>query len=545
MNHTPNQMKSQNTLSLGDLFIQYSKYFFIASLIIAIGVLNGWIFDLNVLNRITPGLVAMNPLTALCFILLTIAFFLLKTSKPKEVYIAHTLVILVVLFALIKITGLVIGANDYIDTILFHSKLQNARVGDIENRMAPNAAICFVLSGVSLLLAHYKNHTEQQISEYLSIIVILISLLSIIGYLYGVSFYYQMLAYMPMAIHAAFCFLLQALAILFAFPHRGLMKDITNQHAGGRMARKILPAIFLVATLLGLTSLLGKRALLYDAEFGMATFTITVITLLTIITLKSARSLNSVDRHRDTTEKALASANEELTIQAEQLVQLNNELESFCYSVSHDLRAPLRSIGGYSQILEEDCYDKLDDAGKRSLHTIIKSTNKMNQLIDGLLNFSKLGRNPIIRTSINMHALAENVAKELTRSRNETIEIEIDALPNAQGDYAMISLVFQNLISNAYKYSSKKENPKIKIGSLHKNNEVVYFVKDNGVGFDMNYYHKLFGVFQRLHRDKEFEGNGIGLATVNRIIQRHGGKVWAESNVDEGTIFYFTLQESN
>ncbi len=225
-----------------------------------------------------------------------------------------------------------------------------------------------------------------------------------------------------------------------------------------------------------------------------------------------------------------------------QLVEANKELETFAYSISHDLRAPLRSINGYSEILKKEYKDKLGDEGKRVIDTVIRNSTRMGQLIDDLLEFSRLGRHNLVTAPVNMQTIVEEVVNEISsQAEDRKIEIKINSLPPCTADPSMIRQVWINLVGNAVKYSRKKESASIEIGSSTDNGSISYFVKDNGTGFDMKYYHKLFNVFQRLHNLTEFEGTGVGLALVKRIVTRHGGKVWAEGKIDEGATFYFSL----
>jgi PAS domain S-box-containing protein len=229
-----------------------------------------------------------------------------------------------------------------------------------------------------------------------------------------------------------------------------------------------------------------------------------------------------------------------------QLEAANKELEAFAYSVSHDLRAPLRAIDGFSRVMLEDYIDKLDDEGKRYLNIIRSNTQKMGQLIDDLLLFSRLGRQELRASGIDMGKLAKAVSEELKLAVPERkLKFTINTLIPAQGDQAMIRQVFVNLLSNAVKFTRPKERAVIEVDGRSEGNENIYYVKDNGVGFDMQYVGKLFGVFQRLHSTVEFEGTGVGLAIVQRIIHRHGGRVWAEGKVGEGACFYFTLPIKN
>ena len=251
----------------------------------------------------------------------------------------------------------------------------------------------------------------------------------------------------------------------------------------------------------------------------------------------------------------------------------NKELEAFSYSVSHDLRAPLRAIDGFTHAIIEDYADKFDEEGKRLLDIVSSNAQKMGQLIDDLLTFSRTGRQELRMSKIEMDTLARTVFEELKAAASErTIQFTIKPLPLAHGDQAMIRQVFVNLLSNAIKFTRPKETAIIEVGGWRGDKDNLsfptlekgpvrpdlpgggeggfeeippeqnfYYVKDNGVGFNIQYANKLFGVFQRLHSETEFEGTGVGLAIVKRIIQRHGGRVWAEGKVNEGATFYFTL----
>jgi len=229
-----------------------------------------------------------------------------------------------------------------------------------------------------------------------------------------------------------------------------------------------------------------------------------------------------------------------------QLETANKDLEAFSFSVSHDLRTPLRAIHGYANILQEDYVTSLDKEGIRLLNEVQLNAKKMGSLIDDLLTFSRMGRKPIITTQVNMSGLCITAFDEVNITKQKKVELIIHELSDAMADYTLIKQVMINLLSNAIKYSSKTEFPKIEISCITREEDLVFSVADNGVGFEMKYVNKLFNVFQRLHSADEFEGTGVGLATVYRIITKHGGKVWAEARLNEGATFYFSLpREAN
>ncbi len=233
--------------------------------------------------------------------------------------------------------------------------------------------------------------------------------------------------------------------------------------------------------------------------------------------------------------------------QARTLLQaVNAELEAFSYSVSHDLRSPLRAISGFSEAVEADYAPRLDDEGKRYLRLIQENAHRMGNLIDDLLEFSRLGRRSMASTEIDMNLLAGSVFSELAASEpGRKLEFRSSPVPSAVGDSSMLRQVFANLFANAIKFTRKREVAVVEFGFTPQPGGGAYYVRDNGVGFDMKYVDKLFGVFQRLHSLVEFEGTGVGLALVQRVITRHGGKVWAEGAENQGATFHFTVPGRN
>ena len=239
--------------------------------------------------------------------------------------------------------------------------------------------------------------------------------------------------------------------------------------------------------------------------------------------------------------RSYETENRELRAVQDRLEAKNEEMEAFSHSVSHDLRTPLRAIEGFSRILLEDHADRLDTEGRRFLNVVCDGAHKMSQMIDDILAFSRIGCIAMEATSVDMQAEVRKAINDLAAATDaRQVDFDIGDLPRAHGDAAMLQQVWANLLGNAVKYTAPRERAVIKIGAEVRDGETVYSVRDNGVGFDMRYIDKLFGTFQRLH-GSEFSGTGVGLSIVKRIVTRHGGRVWAEGEVDKGTTFFFSL----
>ena len=245
-------------------------------------------------------------------------------------------------------------------------------------------------------------------------------------------------------------------------------------------------------------------------------------------------------------EDEIQSLNQELAKHSTALESTNKELEAFAYSISHDLRAPLRHMAGYTELLQKKASATLDEKANHYILMILESAKRMGSLIDDLLSFSRISRSETQKTLVSLEQLLREALSEVQEETSgRAIAWKIGALPEFYGDRSMLRLVFVNLLSNAIKFTRTRREAEIEIGSAGEGgDEVVVFVRDNGVGFDMKYANKLFGVFQRLHQSEAFEGTGIGLATVQRIIHRHGGRVWAEGSVDHGATFYFSAPKA-
>ncbi len=637
----------------------WSKGFVLFVVAVAFFSLIGWSFDIEIFKRILPNSVAMNPMSAICFILSAISFLLLTSKKRRriELVAGKILAIIVLLVGTQVFLGYVFGYKSNIDKLFFSAKLQNEMGGHLSNMMAPNTAFCFILTSIGLLLLNFETRKKTMPTQFLALILALGALLAELGYLYGLGVLYTLPTFIPMAFHTAFNFFLMSLALLFVHPQKGLMATLTTPNTGGVVFRTfIIPSvvfpmllgyvyeyamtnalvshslanIFLVysiiigfifinyflAQVLNYKEALRKKVEENLAEsnkkfknfFDFAPFPMWVYDIETLrflevnstaitkygYTLEEFKSMGIGDiRPEEDVPKLLRSVKERnegnetndsnwrhrlkdgkiidvlITTQLfvnegrdaclviakditerlkaeEQIKTLNKDLEAFTFSVAHDLRAPLRIIDGYSGVLREDYSAALDGEGNRLLNIISTNAQQMGQLIDDLLNLSRVGRASLNCTHVDMLYLAGKcVEEQLVFDAERKVTINMSNLEPAYCDGVLMKSVFNNLISNAIKYSHRKEAPIIEIGSYQKDGELVYFVKDNGVGFDMKHADKLFGVFQRLHKVTDFKGTGVGLAIVQRIISKHGGRVWVNAVKEEGATFYFSLPYNN
>lgn len=655
-----------------DSFRLLSGFCCLVVIVVSLLVLAGWSFHINLLKYPFPGVVAMNPLTAVSALLMTAALVLLSRS-PNSTYrrIALVLAFVVTLLAILKLTAVLTGWDLGIDHVLFGDQL-DAQPNGQPNRMSPNTAFVILLLGLALW-ALALPRPRRKLVQVLALFATLAAGFAILGYLFGAEEFYGLNSFIPMAPHTAVVLATLGLGIFFQTDAVGLMALLVAENAGGVLARRLLPAVVVVSVAVAWVRLEGERAGLYSSEFGTTLYAMSAIVVLGIILWLVLRSLSQMEQVRQSverdlrhernlllalmdnipdtiyykdrasrftrinqaqsqvlgvaspaeavgktdfdfqwqdvsnasfaaeqalmasetplvdfvefnptregkdrwfsstkvplydeehrviglvgvsrditrqkqTEQALKKSNQELESKSAELEATNRELEAFSYSVSHDLRSPLRSIDGFSQALEEDYGNVLNAEGRGYLSRVRAATRRMSELIDDLLTLSRLARGEVHRQTVDLGAMAREIAAEQNELTPETrVEFTAGETMTAAADPRLIRIVLENLLRNAWKFSGKQPQPRVEFGQKLVDGETVYFVCDNGVGFDSKYVDKLFGAFQRLHSATEFPGTGIGLAIVQRIIHRHHGRVWAEGKVNQGASFYFTLSEA-
>ncbi len=497
-------------------------------------VLVGWRLDIATLKSGLPGLGTMEANTALVFILAGVSVWLLQKEQASQrmVRIAQVCAFTVALVGLLTLSEYVFGWDIGIDQLLFRESLNAAGTSN-PGRMAPATALNFLVLGLALMLLDTRRSWWPV--QLLASMAAVIAMIPLIGYVYGIKSLYAISPYSSAAVHIWATFAVLCVGLLFTRPEHGPMALLASDSAGGTTARRLLPPAILTPALLAWLILAGQRARLYGTDFGLSLVVMSSIILSAVLIWWSARSLHRMDTEHKRAERRIIE-NTAL------IVAVNRDLEAFSYSVSHDLHAPIRAIDGFSRVLLEEHSHHLDVEGQRLLSIIRSNTKQMGRLIDDLLAFSQVGRKGLEKSNIEMTGLARSVVYEhLQQEPDRSVDVTIDSLAAAQGDHAMIRQVFANLISNALKFMKHQPKPAVEIGWYPEGNENIYYVKDNGIGFDMKYVSKLFGMFQRLHSAEEFDGTGVGLAIVQRIIHRHGGRVWCEGKINEGATFYFAL----
>ncbi|HEY9527590.1 MAG TPA: ATP-binding protein [Anaerolineales bacterium] len=514
-------------------------------ILISLLVLAGWLFHIPALTSILPGLATMKANSALAFLLAGVSLWLAQPTgeKHKGEWISEVCAAATALIGVLTLSQYVFGKDLGIDQLLIQDTLSPET--SFPGRMSPVTSLNLSMLGFALFLM--ARHLFRWLVELLGLGVLLLSVLALIGYAYGFPSLYDFSPYSAIALHTAFSFSILSLGILFAQPEQGLMKLFSSDDLGGAMARRLMPAAILIPFVLGWLFLTGQRMGLYDSTFRLALSAVTTVLVFGILIVWNASLLRNIDLVRQQTQKELhASRKAEWDLQKAklELEAANKELEAFSYSVSHDLRSPLRSIDGYSLALLEDFGELLPGEGRRFLENVRGSAQRMGELIDDLLKLSQVSRAEIHAVPVDLTRLAERILTEFQRNHPErTIRFRITPNLNAHGDARLLQVVLENLLNNAWKYTSRQEQAEIEFGARQEDGRTIFFVHDNGAGFDMAYAGKLFGAFQRLHGMTEFPGTGIGLATVQRIIHRHGGRIWAEGVVDGGATFFFTLPD--
>jgi len=506
-------------------------------IIISILFLIGWAFDIGILKTPGPNYSTVKSNTALSFLLIGISIWLLQEKRinHRNILIARALSLIVLLIGSLTLFEYISGVDLGLDQILFIEPTGAFQTG-AQNRMSLVAVLSFLLTSISLIILDRKEDRNFQFSQVLIIIVGLIAFLVVLGYLYQTAIYPVINTTAPSP-YGSIMLIITALAVITSRPDKGFMEILTSNRLGGVFGRRILLFIIIVPLILGWLRLLGERSGLYDAEFGTAITIFFTIMILIILVWLSILSIDRIDIRRRKAEKDLKSYVEELK-------RSNDELQQFTYITSHDLQEPLRSIASFAQLIEMRYKGKLDRDADDYINFMVDGAKRMKEMIQGLLDYSlvrNVDRKFKFLNTEEVLKQALNALKDLIKENNAFITY--DALPNVVADENQLRQLFQYLIDNAIKFRKSGERAKVHISAYldEKNDEYVFSVTDNGIGLEQQYCDKIFEIFKRLHTIDEYRGTGIGLAISKRIIERHGGRIWVESRLNEGSTFYFTI----
>jgi signal transduction histidine kinase len=529
-------------------------------------VLVGWVFDATVLTSVAPGWVSMKANTAIGFVLAGVALSALRFEDgPRSLrLIGLGCASGTALIGLATLAEYALGWDLGIDQVLFSEPADAVRTLS-PGRMSPTTAICFTLVGLALVLLDVATRGGRWPAQWFVASAGVLSMFEFVGYVYGVPSSEGVGRYSAMPAHTAAGFLVLCGGVFAARPRRGIAALILDRHAGGSVARRLLPWGLGAPLVLGWLRLMGERAGLFDLTFGVAAMTVVTFVCFSAAILGLAGPLNRTDTARRQAENAtrelntqlerrveertaelsharaaLENANRALHAQNAALGRANEELQRFAYVASHDLQEPLRKIVSFSRLLVERFPGDIDPDARMYLDRVTGSAGRMQRLIDDLLMFSRAGR-PVDVGPVDCTTALRSALDSLSVPIADTdASVTFDHLPPVIANTTHIEQLFQNLIGNALKYRGDAP-PRIHVGVEERDGEWRFTVSDNGIGFDMDYADRIFQVFQRLHARGQYGGTGIGLALCKRIVESYGGRIGVTSQPGNGSTFWFTL----
>ncbi|WP_414468681.1 sensor histidine kinase [Methanobacterium sp. ACI-7] len=522
-------MSAYKKNSLQDKLKLFCRFSSILITVLGFLFLMGWILNIPILIAPGPTYATIALPTTINFILIGISIYILqkKQISLQSRTVVQLLSILVLLAGLISLIFYILNYVLQIDLFGILFGPQNTSVYG----MSIIAALSFILTGIALLIIDTSICKKRNFCQYLMIITFFLMYLTILGYIYQTTIYNIPNIIQP-SIYGTITFIIVSMSILCARPDRGPMGLLSSNRLSGILGRRILPAIIVLPLIIGELRLLGEKLELYDSNFGIAITIFSTTLLLFIIALIGLNSNDNTDLKR---------------LKAEQrLRRSNDELRQFAYITSHDLQEPLRTIASYAGLLKRRYEGQLDSDADEFIGYMVSGASRMKSMIQGLIEYSRVGTGKEKFIEFSTKNALKNAISSLKSSIDESnAEITYEELPYITGNESQISIVFHNLIENALKFQKEGVPPKIKISFKKRGNEYVFSISDNGIGLEEQYSDKIFEVFKRLHTIDKYQGAGIGLAIIKRIIEQHGGYVWVKSELWKGSTFYFTIPIQN
>lgn len=518
--------------------LRFARSAAVAVMLIGSLVLLGWLFNIQLLKSAAPHFIAMNPLTAVLFILCGIGLRRAgaqDVKSPDKILIACGVIIL--LGGAMKIAECALGFNLDFDQLLFRRAVKSPGPFG-PNEIAMNTAVGFMCCGLVLLLLDVETRRGFRPAQAFGVLIGLIALLGLIGYAYHVLPLYSFGSRMPMALNSAIGFELFSAAALASRPASGLMRPITSDTTGGAMARRLLPAAILIPLILGALRFTNERHGFVELESSISLFAFANIVIFAALIWWNAKLLFRAEEER-------SKAMEQLKRTTADLERSNTELQQFASIASHDLTEPLRMVRSYLELLSGRAQSKLDAEEREFVGYAVDGARRMQTLIQDLLAYARVDTRARPLEPTDCERVLDTAMANLKLAITEGhAKIQHERLPTVMADPGQLTQVFQNLIGNGIKFHGSAP-VKIDVGAERKNGEWIFHVKDNGIGIDPKNFSRIFVLFQRLHTRKEYPGTGMGLAICKKIVERHGGRIWAESKIGEGTTFFFTIPAEN
>jgi signal transduction histidine kinase len=527
-----------------NLLKRFSEFVSILISIIGLLVLIGWLFKISILLSPGSGFSTIKTNAGLAFLLIGFSLWFVQTKRINfyNQRISQVLAGIVVIIGVLTLIEYIFNLNLGIDQLLIKEAVGALNTSS-PNRMALTSSVNFILAGISILLWNVKTPRVYRPTQIIAIVGGFISLLGLLAYIYDVSLFYHIPQFTAIAFYAVIAFLLLFIAILFARPNIGMISIISSDNISGILSRRVLPLIVILPVIFGFILNYGVNIGLYNYQMSNVLFLFSIIIFLTILVWIIILSIKNIDDNRRLREiEYQTNLEEKVRERTKELEQSNKDLQQFAHVASHDLKEPLRMISSFLQLLERRYADELDEDANEFIGFAVTGAQRMDAMINDLLEYSKVANKKREFNNVNINKVLEISILNLNSAIDDNkAEITYNQLPTITGDEHLMILLFQNLISNSIKYTEENIIPKIDISAIKESNQYLFKVKDNGIGMSPKHLDRIFTIFQRLHTKEEYEGTGIGLAIVQKIIHQHGGEIWVESELGKGTTFYFTI----